>query len=242
MSIPGLEDWLETPQGRYIVGWEQARLDAAVYDIFGFYALQIGLPQVDCLRQSRMPLRQKVAPDADPGVDALADLRSLPFASNSVDLVVLPHVLEFCSDPHQVLREVERILIPEGQVVVVGFNPLSLWGLRRRLPHRPDGFPWEGNYLSVLRLRDWLALLGFEVHRGNFGRYAPPCTQQQWLDRFRFMEPAGDRWWGFAGGVYILQAIKRVRGMRLVLPAWQSSPALAKGLSPAAKKEISVVE
>lgn len=237
MSIPGLRDWLATPQGRYVLGWEQARLDAAVYDIFGFNALQVGLPEVDCLRQNRMPLRQKVAPDPHVGADVVSDLRQLPFAGGSVDLVVLPHVLEFCSDPHQILREVERILIPEGQVVIVGFNPISLWGLRRRLPHRPDGFPWEGQYLSVLRLRDWLALLGFEVNRGNFGCYAPPCQQEQWFRRFQFMEPAGDRWWGFAGGVYILQAIKRVHGMRLVKPAWRRAPGLAKGLAPIAQRE-----
>ena len=82
-----------------------------------------------------------------------SDLRQLPFASASLDLVVLPHVLEFLPDPHQMLREVERVLIPEGQVVIAGFNPLSLWGLRRYRPAQREGlFPWNGNYLSVLRL------------------------------------------------------------------------------------------
>ena len=236
MSIPGLDAWLQSPQGSYVLEWEQAKIDALVADIFGFHALQLGLPQVDYLRDNRIPLRLKAGESGL--VDVRCDLRQLPFASASLDLVVLPHVLEFLPDPHQMLREVERVLIPEGQVVIAGFNPLSLWGLRRYLPGQREGlFPWNGNYLSVLRLKDWLALLGFEVDRGNFGCYAPPFEQSKWLQRCHFMEPAGDRWWGFAGGTYLLRAVKRVPGMRLVLPAWKERKARAKALAPITKKE-----
>jgi len=236
MSIPGLDAWLQSPQGSYVLEWEQAKIDALVADIFGFHALQLGLPQVDYLRDNRIPLRLKAGESGL--VDVRCDLRQLPFASASLDLVVLPHVLEFLPDPHQMLREVERVLIPEGQVVIAGFNPLSLWGLRRYLPGQREGlFPWNGNYLSVLRLKDWLALLGFEVDRGNFGCYAPPFEQSKWLQRCHFMEPAGDRWWGFAGGTYLLRAGKRVPGMRLVLPAWKERKARAKALAPITQKE-----
>ncbi|GBG01870.1 hypothetical protein AZSI13_11970 [Azospira sp. I13] len=237
MSIPGLDDWLDSPQGRYVLAWEQKRVDALVADIFGFHAIQLGLPQVDYLRENRIPLRQKAGNIGI--VDVRCDLRQLPFASDSLDLVVLPHILEFLDDPHQILREVERVLIPEGQVVIVGFNPLSLWGLRRYFPGPREGlFPWNGAYLSVLRLKDWLALLGFEVDRGNFGCYAPPFEQEKWLQRAHFMEPAGDRWWGFAGGTYVLRGIKRVAGMRLVLPAWKERRARAKALAPVTQKEM----
>ena len=235
MSIPGLDAWLNTPQGRYVLAWETARLDALVSDVFGFNALQLGLPRFDLLAQNRIPLRQK-AGDAGP-VDVRCDLRQLPFAASSIDLVILPHVLEFQDDPHQILREVERVLIPEGQVVITGFNPLSLWGARRRLPNCPRDFPWNGNYLSVPRLKDWLQLLGMEVDRGNFGCYAPPCRQEKWLRRWHFMEDAGDRWWGFAGGVYLLRAVKRVHGMRLIMPAWNARAAARKALSTVAQKE-----
>ncbi len=236
MSIPGLDAWLQSPQGSYVLEWEQAKIDVLVADIFGFHALQLGLPQVDYLRDNRIPLRLKAGESGL--VDVRCDLRQLPFASASLDLVVLPHVLEFLPDPHQMLREVERVLIPEGQVVIAGFNPLSLWGLRRYLPGQREGlFPWNGNYLSVLRLKDWLALLGFEVDRGNFGCYAPPFEQSKWLQRCHFMEPAGDRWWGFAGGTYLLRAVKRVPGMRLVLPAWKERKARAKALAPITQKE-----
>lgn len=215
--------------------WEQDKVDAAVSDVFGFNALQFGLPQYDFLRANRIPLRQKAGEAGE--VKVLCELAALPFASHSTDLVVLPHVLEFHAEPHQLLREIERILIPEGQLIVLGFNPLSLWGVRRRWCRPCNSFPWNGNYLSVLRLKDWLKLLGFEVDRGAFGCYAPPCSQEKWLRRWRFMELAGDRWWGFSGGVYLLRAIKRTQGVRLITPAWRKPAVAAKALRPVAQKE-----
>lgn len=234
MSIPGLEHWLNTAQGRYVMAWEQAALDAMVADIFGFNALQCGLPQLDFLRTNRIPLRQKACRSGP--ADTVCELGSLPFASHSTDLVVLPHVLEFSDDPHQILREVERVLIPEGQVIIVGFNPLSLWGLRKSL-RRSGEFPWNGSYLSMQRLKDWLKLLGFEVDDGRFGCFAPPCDNQQWLQRWHFLEAAGKRWWGFSGGVYVLRAIKRTHAMRLITPNWRTRPVRAKALRTVAHKE-----
>ncbi len=234
MSIPGLDAWLQSAQGHYILDWEQRRLDACVTDIFGFNALQIGLPQCDFLRTNRVPLRQRAGDSGD--VDLLCELTALPIASHSTDLVVLPHVLEFSDDPHQILREVERILIPEGQVIILGFNPYSLWGLQRRVD-RSGNFPWNGSYLSITRLRDWLKLLGFEVDRGSPGCYAPPFSQDKWLHRWHFIESAGQRWWKFAGGVYLLRAIKRTHGMHLITPDWRKNAVRAKALRPIAHKE-----
>jgi SAM-dependent methyltransferase len=238
MSIPGLENWLVSPQGRYVLDWECARIDSAVADIFGYNAVQLGLPGIDLLAQNRIPFRQKAGEHSvSHNVDVRCDLRLLPFSANSIDLIILPHVLEFYDDPHQILREVERVLIPEGQIIISGFNPHSLWGLRRRLPAGTDDFPWQGQYLSALRIKDWLQLLGFEVERPNHGCYAPPCTSRKWLNRWKFIEPVGDKCWGFAGGVYLVRAIKRVHSMRLVMPRWKDRNQRAKALSPIAQKE-----
>lgn len=229
-----MDAWLNSPTGRYVLAWEQQQIDSIVSDIFGFNALQIGLPQGDFLRANRIPLRQKVGGFGQ--VDVQCYGMALPFASSSIDLVVLPHVLEFAQEPHQILREVERILMPEGQVLIVGFNPLSLWGLKRQIQDN-DRFPWNGNYLSLNRLRDWLKLLGFEVDRGTLGCYVPPVEQQKWLRRWRFLEGAGRRWWTFSGGIYVLRAIKRTAGMRLITPNWRNKPVSAKALRPLAQKE-----
>ena len=236
MAIEGFSAWLETPQGRYVQGWEQARHDQLVADIFGFNAIQVGFPQLDLLRANRMPFRLRCC---DQGAAAVrGDPHHLPFATNSVDLVVLSHVLEFAANPHQILREVERILVPEGSVVIAGFNPFSLWGLRRAVAGRRGQPPWQGRYLSVPRLRDWFALLGFETRGSAFGVYVPPVQQAQWLERCNFMEAAGDRWWPIAGAVYVLQAIKRQHGMRLITPKWSDRMARAKALAPVAQKPL----
>lgn len=225
--------------------WEQSRLDALTVDIFGFNAIQVGLPQINALQANRMQSKwltdtympaSKQFGEATPGeattdvetqIVVLHDFAELPFASQSLDLVVLPHVLEFAAEPHQVLREVERVLIPEGQVIVCGFNPASLWGARQ-VAGRLAGahfLPLDGEFISLPRLKDWLKLLNMEVNRGHFGCYAPPFNSEKWLKRFSFMENAGDRWWPYFGAVYIVQAIKRVAGMRLIGPAWSKASA-----------------
>ena len=239
-----MASWLATPPGRYLLAWEQAQLDAHVADVFGFHALQLGLPELDALRANRMPHRwlgvqsggcaepQLEARGADDAAAVPAarvalrcDYDALPFPSASLDLVVLPHALELARDAHQTLREVERVLVPEGRVVIVGFNPASLWGLRQRLgrmrrgigvaARRPLFLPRD-DLIGYWRLRDWLRLLSFDIERGRFGCYRPPLASERWLARFDWLEATGDRWWPVFGAVYFLQAVKRVRGMRLV--------------------------
>jgi hypothetical protein len=126
--------------------------------------------------------------------------------------------------------------MPDGQIVISGFNPLSLWGLKRTLGLGRDEFPWCGRFIGLLRLKDWLQLLGFELNGGRFGCYAPPFSQAQWLRRSAFMEKAGDRWWPIAGGVYVVRAVKRTVGMRLVMPSWRSQSAPGKALSPVTQR------
>jgi hypothetical protein len=137
-----------------------------------------------------------------------------------------------------VLREVERVLIPEGRLIVCGFNPASLWGARQ-VAGRLSGahfLPLDGEFISISRMKDWLKLLNMEVDRGHFGCYAPPCTTETWLKRYAFMENAGQRWWPYLGAVYMVQAIKRVKGMRLIGPAWKHRPVVAPTVVPAANR------
>lgn len=231
MTIPGLAEWILSAQGRYVIDWEMGRVDRIVTDLFGFNALQLGLADCDYLRANRIPFRARC--NGGGAAQVVADSVQLPFASQCFDLVVLPHVLEFSPDPHQVLREVERVLMPEGHLVITGFNPLSLWGLRQRRARRTGAFPWNGDYLSVGRLKDWCKLLGLEPQGGCFGCYVPAVRDEKWLRRLQFMEAAGDRWWGIGGGVYVLQAVKRVKGMRIITPpAWRARLAARPRLAP----------
>jgi SAM-dependent methyltransferase len=242
-----LTSWYGTEQGRYALHWEQTQIDVAVTDVFGFHALQLGLPAFDFLRESRIPLRLVTAltapthshtqsqPPQPPHL--LCETQALPLASQSMDLVLLPHVLEFSAQPHAILREAERVLRPEGQIVITGFNPLSLWGLRRALPSAQSQMPFQGQFIGLHRLKDWLTLLGLELNGGRFGCYAPPFANATWLRRAAFMEKAGDRWWPIAGAVYAVRAIKRVVGARMVTPAWRQRRAAAPGLVQVARRE-----
>ncbi len=231
VNTRSLSEWFATPQGGYVLAREQAFFDHTVSDIFGYNALQLCLPEQDFLRSNRMPLRFTAGNQV--GNDVRLICAELPFDSSSIDLVLMPHVLEFADNPHQIIREVERVLMPEGNLLISGFNPYSLWGLHRKLG-RKQGYPWQGHFIKLQRMKDWLALLGFEVVGGRFAAYAPPFNQRRLLDRCAFMEKAGDRWWPASGGVYFLHAIKRVPGMRPIKPKWNEG--LVHKLIPASAK------
>jgi len=256
-AIIQLPQWLRSPVGQVLLEWEQRHLDQAVADLFGFHALQLGLPQLEALQANRMPHRwlavesaedepvperasagapatagENPTEGADPRVHVVppptlrCHFDALPFAAATLDLVILPHALELARDPHLALREVERVLVPEGRAIIVGFNPASMWGLRqrigrllRRLAPRSSSelfLPHAGEFVGYRRLRDWLRLLSFEVEAGRFGCYIPPVTSARWVSRFAWMERAGDHWWPVFGALYYIVAVKRVRGMRLV--------------------------
>lgn len=200
-------------------------MDRAVADVFGFHALQLGFPALDGLQANRMPHRW-MASDTHPepwplGRDViLTNYEALPFASASLDLLVLPHTLELSYDPHATLREVERVLVPEGRVVICGFNPNSLWGISKSCQR---GFSEVGDFIGQRRLRDWLQLLSFEVESTSFGCYRPAVKTERWLQRWAWMDQAGVRWWPILGAVYGMVAVKRVQGMRLMSPAWKKT-------------------
>lgn len=252
-SALGLElaAWFQTPPGRYLLQWEHERFAAAVTDAFGYHALQLGLPQIDALAGNRIPHRWLAVPEAQgpvhPTESATAAVRvdlvthaaALPFPAASLDLVLLPHTLELSADPHAVLREVERVLVPNGRVIITGLNPASWWGLRQYRAHwmstlglgktgwaRPY-LPEAGAFIGPWRLRDWLRLLSFEVETVERGCYSPPVRSERWLQRFAWMDRVGHRWWPLFGAVYFIVAIKRVRGLHLLGPAWRPMRAAA---------------
>ena len=240
------EKWLQSPPGRYVLRWEQQCFDQIVADVFGFHALQIGLPQMNALSENRMPLHALLI-HANDNLEYASRFNwhliegntfELPFANESIDLVVLPHVLEFAADPHQILREVDRILRPEGRLVISGFNPASLWGARQYLS-RLIGNPYlprDGQFISLIRVKDWLQLLNYSLDRGHFGCYKFPLHGESSMSRMDFLESMGNRWWPIFGAVFLVSAIKRHKGMRLIGQVQPVRIPAITQLSPAAER------
>ncbi len=245
MTDTAMHEWLLTPTGQYLLRWEHDHFAELSDDVFGYHAVQIGMTEFDALNGNRiahhwysdpfLPEKNRKELSAHnvavaAGINSYAvpvDLHhsdtELPFATESVDLVVLPHTLDFSSAPHHLLREIGRILVPEGQLIVSGFNPTSLWGLKQRWGRMTGKhfLPNDVSFIGLPRMKDWLALLGFETHQGYIGCYCPPCKSDKGFERFSFMEKAGNRWWPYCGAVFMVSAIKRVPALRLIGPAFK---------------------
>lgn len=246
---------LGQPVASRLLTWEQQQADALLADVFGYYAVQLGWPQLQALRSNRMPHRwmaraefepllpesDPVTPDGEPHV--CLDSRAWPWPADSLDLVVLPHALERSADPHACLREVERVLIPEGQVLITGLNPWSLWGWQptRRQRDCDQGGAQPGTLIGYRRLRDWLRLLGFEVQVSRFGGWAPALGSERWMQRLQWMDKLGERWWPIFGGVYLVMATKRVPGGRLLeARQWRKVRSPAATTVPVARSDTSI--
>ncbi|MFW5432128.1 MAG: class I SAM-dependent methyltransferase [Methylophilaceae bacterium] len=213
------ELWLDTTLGQCLFEHEQQIYDLAVADVFGFHAVQVGLPKVNCLKNSRIP--NIIFAGNDKG-HLRCESSYLPFAESSIDLVCLPHALEFSENPHQTLREASRVLVPEGYLILTGFNPYSAMGIRRSFTKK-HVYPWYGQFFSLSRIKDWLALLGLEFVEAQFFGYELPINNSQWLKRFSFMAKMGTKWWPRIGGQYVIVAKKRVVNITLLKPNWKRS-------------------
>jgi len=171
-------DWLKTATGRILLRQESGRVRLALESIFGDQFVQIGTWGGDEFRRFARTKRTTVIGEtADKTADLVSAANCLGIANDSVDVILLPHVLEVTDDPHGVLRELDRVLRSDGHVVILGFNPVSLWGLRHLLSRRrfPPGCR---RLVSEHRLRDWLRLLNFSVDHSSFHYFPAPILHR----------------------------------------------------------------
>lgn len=259
LASPGrspIRDWFDTPLGRSLQAVEAHELRSVLPTLYGTAALQLGVVgKMDLLDSCPAPTRIVVDPDEASfqprgaeeqqltgarTVVVRAGADELPFAERSIDVALLPHALDFSVEPHPMLREVSRVLRPEGHVVILGFNPVSFWGLRRLLAGRPRPVPWCAHFFRLARVKDWLALLDFECTHGSMLYYRPPLRREPAMDRLYFLEQAGDRWWPMMAGVYLIVAKKRVLGMTPVPVKWKTAKVVGLGAAkPAVFGQVS---
>lgn len=209
-----LRDWFADTLGMVLLDEEQTALNKVLQNLFGYYLLQLGwVAPRDILTESRIRMRVVMDVDRPQGMNypsALAVPELVPVQGDSLDVVVLQHTLEFAKEPHEVLREVDRMLIPEGHVVIVAFNPWSLWGVWRLARRRSKRFPWCGRFLSVTRMKDWMGLLGFDTVQVVPLFFRPPIRHEGVMRRLHFMDKVGIRGWPILAGVNIIVAQKRM--------------------------------
>lgn len=225
--VTALQHWLSGALGGSVMITERHRASMILPDLFGYHLLQLGLCADKCLLESsRIHHRILTAETEQPTAGNIPGLvcktTALPVATESMDVVVLPHVLEFATHPHQILRETERVLIGEGHLIIMGFNPWSLFGLWRLFLAWRDRPPWCGHYIGLPRLRDWLTLLDFEIIKTECFYFRPPLENTSVMQRLNFMEQLGRYCWPWWGGIYLLVAKKRVFSMTPIKLQWQT--------------------
>jgi len=234
-----LSDWYAGELGARVSAHEREVLSGMVGDLFGYQLLQLGEMGTDMSHLAHCPVQRKtlVSHRAEAGqADVIvAEPQRLPVASDSVDTAILVHTLDFSSDPHQVLREVERVLIAGGRVIIIGFNPFSLWGLWRLFGRWRGAVPWCGNFLSYRRLNDWLTLMGFGIERMDVMEFRPPTRS----GRFDAVERVGRRVWPMLAGVYMVRAVKRVSRVTPIRQRWSRLRVLGpRAIEPSVRQPL----
>lgn len=242
--LPG---WLGSVQGRRLLAADLREVRMAMDGVFGDEFLQIGSWGDNAFVRSARTRRARVVSDRlSPGVQLVSELDQLAIAPDSVDAVLLAHTLDIHHNPHAVLREVDRILRPDGHLLVLGFNPGGTWGVRRLLSR--GGFPpGLQHMISERRLKDWLRLLDFRIRKSEFYHFQQPffrvwgeaggearaSAQMAWASHPVSQRPRriGSRFaWPVFAACYALVARKQTCQATLIRPGWRKRPRLVGGL------------
>jgi SAM-dependent methyltransferase len=239
-DITSIDDWYQSETGEYLFSEILERLSPMLMTTFGYYSLQIGCTtmsnrlQESCRVKHRFTLDQFSSKAVITGHPSL-----LPIASDSVDLVILMHHLSLTSEPHAMLREAFRIMIPEGKLIVIDFNPLSLWGLRHFFQSWLEHTPWTGHYYTASRLNDWMQLLGFDKYKHLRVGYMPPIQKPSVTRHLSWFEKGLKNWLPFSSATNVLVYSKNISPMtpirhrwvtRKILPGKMVRPSVGRGM------------
>ena len=228
-----LHDWYQTPLGQSLLEQVKIKLEPLLSTSFGYYAVHLGCVESTSFIKQLCPVKHvfKMGP-LQGRDDAIIDRGSLPVAADSVDMVILMHSLSSSRHPHAILREVNRVLIPDGKLIIIDFNPVSLWGLRHGLQSWLDEAPWAGHYYTSTRLRDWTRLLGFDQLLDTRCGYLLPLNYQRLIERSHLFSKFTQRWLSFSGALNILAFEKRLFPLTPARKRWAQrqilSPKIAR--------------
>ena len=221
-GLHGLRQWFTSPLGNYALSTESAMLEQLLPGFLGYHLVQFSIQNRPLFHSSQMHHKLCVGLD-DLALNGLvAAPGQLPFARDVIDLVLVHHLLDYVESPQELLREAARITLPMGHLVIIGFNPSSLWGAWWGMTRFIKTPPRGGRFISPRHLMDWLNLLNFNISRIQYAIYGLPMNRDS--------EQVGDYTQGFSrhlnlpiGSIYVIVAQKQVSGLTPISPQWRSS-------------------
>lgn len=217
------EHWLTRFLGARVLETEHAALSRIYSEFSGKHAVLMGVPNQDVLLTGLILHPVMISPliNKHKHIQAIeSDFYNLPIIPGSIDLVILPHTLDFIENPHKLLQEACKIVKPEGDIIILGFNPFSLWGLMKKLAKHKN-IPWNANFLPVNQIIEWLKLADFEIIRKELLFFRPPLTKEKLFKKFQFLEWVGQKCFKPLGGIYLLRAKAKVIPLTPIKLLWK---------------------
>ena len=228
-ALSDIRAWFDSALGQQVLGVERAVLDQLLPGSFGYHLMQLSIQEQPLYDAS--PIQHKFSmglSDPDRGMFR-GKATELPFEDDSVDVVLLHHLLDFYDSPQQILREVSRVTIPMGYVVIAGFNPVSLWGLWKLFGQLREQAPWFGQFIRPGRLMDWLNLLNFKIDRAHYSTYGLPINRRPFVGKVPDYAQGLSRYSNLPfGAVYVIVARKHVGTMTSIKPVWRRRRAFGR--------------
>ncbi len=231
-DLSSIKNWYETEAGVLISKGIEQHIWKITSCIFGYNAIQFGNIFEECQLLKNCTIREQITLDRTSTADIVSTPSALPISNDSVDLFILEHTLDFTEKPHQILREVERCLVPEGYVIIIGFNPYSFYGLWKLFLSRKKLAPWNAKFYSIGRMRDWCSLLGFDEVELHFTGHLPPFKRIQKWKKMQVVNKVLQKRFAHTGGVYIFVARKRVARLTPLKRVWPVTNQILPGKLP----------
>ncbi|HSG52993.1 MAG TPA: methyltransferase domain-containing protein [Rheinheimera sp.] len=230
-------DWAQFNQGKALSQAIAVQLQPWWERIFGYYLLKVG--NLSCeIETSGCKVQHHITVGTGSKVMLQAEIDAWPVMDQSVDAVLLSHILEFTPDPHHVMREAHRALRSDGYLMLTGINPVSSVGLVKLWPGVRHRYPWSGRFFSASRVKDWLHLLGFEVlseRRFFCSAMLAKDYEPGYLTQFF------EQYCQYFASSYLIVARKRELPLTPIRPKWQLNPGFqpqVKGVS--ARQEVDI--